>query len=800
MVLIVAILMFFIITIIFYRNNSRRESIISEQERLTLLPSQREMISNYIQDCIRTFTRDAVNTVGITSSNKAEFEKRIESNINLCFDVSTRDFFEKEEINVLFGNPKIIIDYSETAIIVDVDLPTTITGYGIKEHISKFNYDLKLRRKVNFPIDLTTGEVIEKFKILSENAMAVLEFERGNKVTKEDVPIGKMAITILPIADAPIIGNVMYNFGSIGDYNEDSNLEFEEPAVIDIFYSEEDLPPNVLEEDLEIGCKDKGLWKAVPTVIDTQKNIAEGLLFGSAICALHTKCNDINVEEVIYLDTGELENINFGDNLEIHEKGFPIYIAPGECINSDLFKFIDIYINGKSKISLLNEEHGKSILTKNNYDASDKIIGKGSCFAPVQEINYELLDTEVTIGPDSTYEDQPKISSFYDKYVFSSNNKDDKKTVNQNFFEAVGEGINYISFEDIDLISDLDKKFGRAILKIGKIDQNTHISCGETQIFDNFQQIILGDRYKGKCYDGKEENVAQRLFAYYPNSICEADYSEPVCTELFYCPVYPENIPYSFDLSDEIGKSQRMCSYSYLDHSTTKEYNIDFIESGKVYCLPDLSGCSQGSCLGWCAPDKGGVLNYDISLGEGIIAPFDITCGKNGEFDIPTWSELVCEYKGKNYHYDSVICKESETQSCGGKYCEEMCYSNDGVFGWQTPDLSGLPSKSCSLDMDSQEVFCKTIEGKKYELYSVACIAEENLPYPPIDFSDIDFEVVCVYDINNGPIWEKIGNTYAGDACFWLPNFNCEVNYCQNECTGIDCLEYCNRRQTRECR
>ncbi|MBT3260480.1 MAG: hypothetical protein HN366_29210, partial [Deltaproteobacteria bacterium] len=102
--------------------------------------------------------------------------------------------------------------------------------------------------------------------------------------------------------------------------------------------------------------------------------------------------------------------------------------------------------------------------------------------------------------------------------------KDDKKTVNQNFFEAVGEGINYISFEDIDLISDLDKKFGRAILKIGKIDQNTHISCGETQIFDNLSINSTEITHNGifgtiKNMDERTKSIQVLIVAYYDEQI-----------------------------------------------------------------------------------------------------------------------------------------------------------------------------------------------------------------------------------------------------------------------------------------
>ncbi len=305
------------------------------------LTSESASFKNYVQSCLEETTREGLDYFGVKESSQPLIEQYIKAELPECVDVQA---FEEFGMVITPEQVKPSVLITDKSVLVDVDWPITLEKQGATSVVEDFNYYLKRERSAEFTFnadDTTT----EPQRIVTEDGDAELIVPQGTKVYDKDGNLlDEVTLKVLDknfdgLNNGVVVGMVVYD--GIPD-----GARFSPPVTIIVNYREEDIPPGVSEEELSIAWYDKenGLWKSVPSDVDTVNNKVSGSLSHFTTVAPVADCTNserkvsvVNWQkigpEIIYMQTcgTDYENCMEATQLRGWESGNGFHEVEVEC-------------------------------------------------------------------------------------------------------------------------------------------------------------------------------------------------------------------------------------------------------------------------------------------------------------------------------------------------------------------------------------------------------------------------------------------------------------------------------------
>lgn len=220
-------------------------------------------IKLYTENCIISVLEKGINKVGFAYSS--QLEDYIDSNLDRC--INNFDVFQGTIIDAGSISSKIMLSENKKNLMVSVDYPLTIKKYKIASTLDKFYINYNLETETN--LNLLNGITVSKSKLFSANKLADIEIQSNTQIT------GTSSDNIyLTIRDVRLSGVSLSNVIGFLSYNLEPNLSSFDSVNLNINYDDSMLLSNFDENKLVISYWKDGFWYILPTIIDSEKNIA----------------------------------------------------------------------------------------------------------------------------------------------------------------------------------------------------------------------------------------------------------------------------------------------------------------------------------------------------------------------------------------------------------------------------------------------------------------------------------------------------------------------------------------------
>ncbi len=235
--------------------------------RSVALSGQKASLESKINFCIEQKTKEAIDLFGLKQSSEKLIKDYVESKLIECIDFG---LFESQELTIQRSSGFASVDITEKAVLVDVYFPITIIKGDVQEELSRYNFYLPRIQQASLSFD-SDNALKNDVTIVTKDGDAELFIPKGALVTKDGQPFSRIEFKIVDrnfdgLSNGVVIGSTAYK-GTDG-------VQFDPWAMLKINYEKQDIPPGVSEKDLVLMWYDKerDLWKAVPTRVDTENN------------------------------------------------------------------------------------------------------------------------------------------------------------------------------------------------------------------------------------------------------------------------------------------------------------------------------------------------------------------------------------------------------------------------------------------------------------------------------------------------------------------------------------------------
>lgn len=217
----------------------------------------------YTENCIISTLEKGINKIGFAYSS--QLEEYINSNLDSC--INNFDSFKGTLIDAGSVSSKIMLSENKKNLIVSVDYPLAIRKDEAISKLDKFYIDYNLETETN--LDLLNGITVSGSNLLSANKLADIEIQSNTNF------IGTSSNNVyLTVRDVRLSDVCLSNVLGFLSYTLEPNSSSFDSVKLSINYEDYMLPFNFDENKLVISYWKGGFWYILPTIVDSEKNIA----------------------------------------------------------------------------------------------------------------------------------------------------------------------------------------------------------------------------------------------------------------------------------------------------------------------------------------------------------------------------------------------------------------------------------------------------------------------------------------------------------------------------------------------